>query len=573
MIHFKVVRYKNLLSSGNIFTEIQLDKAASTLILGINGSGKSTLLDAISFALFGRAFRKINKPQLVNTITNKHLVVEIEFSIGLDQYKIIRGIKPVIFEVFKNDTLLNQLADSRDYQTVLENQILKVNHKSFSQVVVLGSATFQPFMQLTAAQRREVVEDLLDLKIFTKMNVLLKNKVFQNNEKLTDNSYNAKIIEEKIKLTKTHLKEIKSNNEEHISRAHQSIKEVEEECNKIKDELASLNNEIKDKEKNIENYNETSLKLNRFQTIKHKIDAKASILAGEIEFFNKNDNCPTCKQKIEEIFKLDTLETKLEELNKILDGLDKLDIEIETLKKIIETSVSIQSQIKNLKYKRNSLESDWNAKQKYIVDQYKDIETLQRKVQNDDGYDSKIIEFEEKLEQLNNEYYELQEEKKLLSYTGTLLKDNGIKARIIKQYIPIINKLINKYLASFEFMCEFNLDEEFNEQIKSRFRDELGYNSFSQGEKQKIDLALLFTWRAIAKLRNSIHTNILIFDEILDSSLDGNAIDYFMAIIKNLTNKENVFIISHRDRVIDQFDDVIKFVKKSNFSKIEEINE
>lgn len=567
MIFFKKIRWKNFLSTGNLFTELELSANKTTLIVGENGAGKSTFLDALSFVLFGKPFRKINKPQLVNTITQKQLVVEVEFSIGQNNFKIVRGMKPNVFEVYKNDILMNQSAEMKDYQEILEKQILKVNHKSFCQVVVLGSATFQPFMQLPASQRREIIEDLLDLQIFTTMNLLLKDKMLINLEKITSYNSEKKLVEEKLVLVKEHLAELQNNNEKLIQEKQTRITETDEQIQKLNDEYWVYENARKELQESLTDEEALSKKMNKLSQLKHQIEANLNILNKEVGFFHKYDNCPTCKQQIDQKFKDETITTKENEIKTIQEGLEKLSQEYEKVSNRINEIMSIHNEINNNKLEISRVKTKINSLIEYRETLEKEIQSIDKKISSDEG--NKIPELEKQLKEIEKNYYEHMEERNILSVAASLLKDGGIKAKIIKQYIPVINKLINKYLTSMEFMCQFELNEEFSETIKSRYRDVFSYASFSEGEKMRINLAILFTWRAIAKMRNSINTNILIMDEVFDSSLDSNGTEEFLKIINNLTKDTNTFIISHKtDQLYDKFEKVIKFEKHKNFSRI-----
>jgi DNA repair exonuclease SbcCD ATPase subunit len=567
MIVFKLIRWKNFLSTGNIFTELELSTSKTTLIVGENGAGKSTLLDALSFVLFGKPFRKINKPQLLNTITNKQLLVEVEFAIGPNEYKIIRGMKPNVFEVYKNDKLMNQSAEMKDYQEVLEKQIIKVNHKSFCQVVVLGSATFQPFMQLSTPQRREIIEDLLDLQIFTTMNLLLKDKVQLNAENIYQANSDKKLIEEKLILVREHLTEIQNNNEKLIEEKHQRVRETIEQVKKLTEEYKDIESKCKELELSLTEEDTISKKINKLGQLKHQIEANLGVLNKEVNFFHKYDNCPTCKQQIDDVFKKETVESKQKEIQAIEDGLKKLAVEYEKVNAKLNEIVEIHCEINSQKLEMNSLKIKISSLFDYRETLDKEIENIGKtSVSQDDG---KVPELEKQLKDIEKSYNELLEERNLFQVAGALLKDGGIKSKIIKQYIPVINKLINKYLSAMEFMCQFELDEQFNETIKSRYRDVFSYASFSEGEKMRINLAILFTWRAIAKLRNSINTNILIMDEVFDSSLDANGTEEFLKIINSLTLDTNTFIISHKsDQLYDKFEKVLRFEKHKNFSRI-----
>jgi DNA repair exonuclease SbcCD ATPase subunit len=567
MILFKKLRWKNLLSTGNVFTEIDLNTHQTVLIVGDNGAGKSTILDALSFVLFGKAFRKINKPQLLNSITQKGLVVEVEFSIASNEYKIVRGIKPGVFQVFQNDNLLNQSAEMKDYQEILEKQILKVNHKSFCQVVILGSATFQPFMQLSAWQRREIIEDLLDLQIFTTMNNLLKNKLMFNNELINQCSSNRKLIDEKIKLIKQHLLEIQSNNQQLIEEKDQLISETTVQITKLDNDYLELENKRKELENSVEEEPKISKKVKQLTELKHQIQARRALIDKDINFFKKHENCPTCTQAISADFREMTVFNKQNEIETIDSGLDQLIKQYEETNNRLNQIMEIRDQINTQKMDIHKVKTKINS----LIDYRSNLEQEIKKifVKKAENEDNRISDLEKELKEIEIKYNDLSEDKNVMGAAGSLLKDGGIKARIIKQYVPVINKLINKYLSAMDFFVQFELNEEFNETIKSRFRDDFSYASFSEGEKMRINLAILFTWRAVAKLRNSISTNLLIMDEVFDSSLDSNGTEEFLKILNNLTSDTNTFIISHKgDQLFDKFGKVIKFEKHKNFSKV-----
>ena len=567
MIIFKSLKWKNFLSTGNVFTEINLNEHNTTLIVGENGAGKSTMLDALSFALFGKAFRKINKPQLLNSITLKGLVVEVEFSIGVNNYKIIRGVKPTVFEVYQNGNLLNQSAEMKDYQEILEKQIIKVNHKSFSQVVVLGSATFQPFMQLSSSQRRDIIEDLLDLQIFTTMNALLKDKVQFNNEHIVKNNNNRKLIEEKLKLITEHLAEMQSNNEQLILEKKSRIEETDKLIGVLNDEYWKYENKRQELMESIEDEPKISKRINQLGQLKHKIEAKRALIKEDLSFFKKHNGCPTCKQVIDLEFKTKTVSNKNTELNEMEDALEKLIEQYEETNDRLNGIMEVHMDINNNRMEIQRVKTKTNSLIEYRDTLEEEIKNISKKVAVQD--DTKILDLEKEMNDLKKSFNELNDDRLVLTAASSLLKDGGIKARIIKQYVPVINKLINKYLSSMDFFVQFELNEEFNETIKSRFRDEFSYASFSEGEKMRINLAILFTWRSIAKLRNSISTNLLIMDEVFDSSLDSNGTEEFLKILNNLTSDTNTFIISHKtDQLYDKFSKVIKFEKHKNFSKV-----
>ena len=569
MIYFKTIRYKNFLSTGNSFTEIELNKNNTTLIVGENGAGKSTILDALSFALYNKPFRKVNKPQLLNSINKKDLIVELEFNIGPSMYKIIRGLKPNIFEVYQNNKLLSQDAASRDYQDILERQILKLNHKSFCQVIVLGSASFVPFMQLTAASRREVIEDLLDIQIFSTMNSLLKEKINTNNSTIMEVEYQYDLTSEKIKMQHEHIIALQKNNEEQIEKYKQELKQITDRIDAEKIQVDDTEQQIVSLSQQVEDQEQVNSKQNKLQVLEGQLNDKLSKLEKEINFFNSHDNCPTCKQGIDNTFKCETVSTKQNQFQETTDGIDQIRKEIQKIQKRIAEIASVLSQISTSNIQKITHLNNITGLVQQCKKIAKDISELQEKTDDYIINDDKMKELEDLIGRYGEQKGEFLRDKEAYGVSALVLKDNGIKARIIKQYIPVINKLINKYLAAMDFFVNFELDENFNETIKSRFRDEFSYASFSEGEKMRINLAILFTWRAIAKLRNSTSTNLLILDEVLDGSLDSNGTDEFLKIINNLTQDTNTFIISHKtDQLYDKFASVLKFEKHKNFSRI-----
>ena len=569
MIIFNKLRWRNFLSTGNTYTEIDLNRSKSTLIVGENGAGKSTILDALSFVLYGKPFRKITKPQLLNSINGKNLTVEVEFTIGKIQYKIIRGMKPNVFEIYQNANMINQNADMKEYQEVLERQILKLNHKSFSQIVILGSASFMPFMQLPAGHRREVIEDLLDIEIFTTMNSLLKSKIQENKEDLYNVDLNIKLTEQKISLFKQNAEKLKQNNDILIDEHKQKINELQEKFyTHVESQKTTQNENFTLKEK-IPDQLKVTTRIKKLDELEYQLKQKISRVNEEISFYHDKDNCPTCKQQLQVDFKEERIGNRNSHLSELKEGLLKLkeerkicykrrdEIEI-VLENIKINEGWIDEIIHNIRLCEHSIESHNNA-----------IKTIQAQTQKAKIDSNELEVLEKELIHLINEKNKLSELKVTYDVAATLLKDTGIKTKIIQQYIPIMNKLINKYLSSMDFFVNFELNDNFEEKIKSRYRDEFSYQSFSEGEKLRIDLALLFTWRAIAKLRNSASTNLLIMDEIFDSSLDDAGTEEFLKILNNLTQDTNVFIISHKgDSLFDKFHSVIKFEKHKNFSRI-----
>ena len=571
MIIFKTIRWKNILSTGNSFTEIRLDKSPNTLIVGNNGAGKSTLLDAICFGLFGKPFRKINKPNLLNSINNQAGVVEIELTIGTKKYKIIRGIKPNKFEIYCNDILLNQDAAAKDYQDILENQILKLNYKSFTQVVILGSASFVPFMQLSPADRRTIIEELLDIQIFSTMNGVVKDKVSINKENLTKVKYDISLTEEKIKMQLESIQEHNKHNADEIEKRQVDIGKSKDQAEKLtKDNELITKHITKMTEKVGDSKTRLEKKSKGLFQIQGKIHTNITRNTKDIEFYDNNHDCPTCKQAITPEWKESQINEKTEKINvqkknltEVETELSKVNAEMESVNKLLKNITAHQSEvIKN--------QSTITAINKYISKMIAEITELSSKVETSEEDNVRLSELRTELERNKTEYETLLVDKQYLEYAGALLKDGGIKTRIVKQYLPIMNKLINKYLSAMDFFVNFNIDENFNETIKSRHRDEFSYANFSEGEKQKIDLALLFTWRQIAKLKNSTNTNLLILDEVFDSSLDTTSVELLMGLLKELSPDTNVFVISHKsDQMFDKFRSIIRFVKKNNFSVIE----
>ena len=569
MILFKKVRWKNLLSTGNIFTEIDLTKYNSTLIVGTNGSGKSTILDAISFALYNKPFRKINKPQLINSINGKDLVVEFEFVVGSNYYKIVRGIKPNRFEIYKNDILLNQDADSKDYQEVVEKQIIKMNHRTFSQVVVLGSSTYVPFMQLAAAARREVIEDLLDLQVFTTMNTLLKSKISVNQDSIKQAKYDSDLIDEKINIQNSYIDSLNKDVQNKVDENKLKIQQTQAEIDTIAVNVTTKSNTIDDRLKQAANIDKLTKRMEKSVILKEKTIDRISKLNKEIKFFHDNDDCPTCKQGIQHEFKSEAITTKQTQLDEIQQNLTLLEQDYNTTVTEISKINVIQKEIQLIQQEVTRLQTEITSKKKFIKYLQDEIDALGSNTANVDAEKQKLKDLKKLKQEAEDKKQKLLEDYEILQAASALLKDGGIKTRILRQYIPIINKLINKYLAAMDFFVQFEIDEQFNETIKSRFRDEFSYNSFSEGEKMRINLAVLFTWRAIAKMRNSAATNLLIMDEVFDSSLDSNGTDEFLKIIQTLTADTNTFIISHKtDQLFDKFHNVIKFEKTKNFSRI-----
>ena len=567
MIHFEKVRWKNFLSTGNQFTEIELDRNETTLIIGENGAGKSTVLDALCFGLFGKPFRTISKSQLINTVNAMETVVEVEFRIASRRYKIVRGIKPNIFEIWQNDKMLNQEANNRDYQKILEQQILKLNFRSFTQVVILGSSTFVPFMQLKARFRREVVEDLLDIKIFSMMNVLLKQRLKDLVGELQEIEYQYKLSGEKIIMQEAYIEDIKKNKDvlvkEKESDYEHNTKQLDEKVNEKK-YLEEVNKGLYESVTDQIDMETKDVKLKDLRsTLLEKVKEKQKM----INFLQNNEDCPACEQHIDGEFKNQMIMVKTSEVQvldagllKMQDELGKIEHRLNAIKGITGDIQANSIQIAQLNTSIQELEK-WNMR---LDTEIKKLETSA--VNNED--EEKLRTLKVDFDNIEKQRKELKEEKVYKEASKAMLQDTGIKTKIIKQYLPIMNQLINKYLASMEFYVNFSLDESFEETIKSRFRDNFNYESFSEGEKMRIDLALLFTWRAIAKMKNSTNTNLLILDEIFDSSLDSAGTDEFLKILNTLEG-ENVFVISHKqDVLVDKFKHTLRFEKNKNFSKM-----
>ena len=565
MIIFKCVRWKNFLSTGNNFTEIQLDRNSTTLIIGENGAGKSTVLDALCFGLFGKPFRGINKAQLVNSVNMSGAMVEVEFEIGSKKIKVVRGIKPNVFEIYVNGKMYNQDANSRDYQKYLEQQILKLNYRSFTQVVILGSSTFIPFMQLKSKHRREVVEEILDIQIFSLMNMLLKQKLKNNAEEIRDVEYKSSLTEEKIDLQDNYIDEMKKNKNKSLKEKTILFASNQEEIHKRQNKISEFENTNIALLKQISDSDSIKSKYQKLQSIKSTLNEKHRAHSSTINFFETNEDCPTCQQHISELFKTDIIETKVKETDKISKGLSELKDELEKYKERQKEIVNIADGIREHEVQIAKDNESILQLEKFNSTLQAEIDQLQHADVNKTDYE-KLGELKSSLINLKEQKSKLIEDKTYSETAKNMLQDTGIKTKIIKQYLPIMNKLINTYLTSMEFYVNFTLDENFEETIKSRHRDDFSYSSFSEGEKMRIDLALLFTWRAVAKMKNSANTNLLILDEIFDSSLDGTGTDEFLKILNTLGD-ENVFVISHKqDALADKFRSTVKFSKIKNFS-------
>ena len=565
MIIFKTVKWKNFLSTGNNFTEIQLDKDSTTLIIGENGAGKSTILDALCFGLFGKAFRSINKMQLVNTVNGSSALVEVEFSIGSKKLKVIRGIKPNIFEIYIDGKMYNQDANAKDYQKYLEQQILKLNYRSFTQVVILGSSTFVPFMQLKARHRRDVVEEILDIQIFSLMNMIVKQKLKTIDEEYKEIDHKYRLVEQEVILKEKYVEDIKENKRKLLAEKRNLISGNEEEVFKKKAKIKDFENDVESMHKKIENSTNIEDRYNKLKDIHSQLKEKHRTHTRFISFFEKNEDCPTCQQHIDETFKKGMIDTENSKSEKLTSGMEELLEELKSAESKIVTIKEVNKNIQSCNVEIAKENSSIGQLEIFNMTLYNEVDHLE----NGNVGDNDINEIEKLKESLNDllkTRSNLREERIYDEASRSMLQDTGIKTKIIKQYLPVMNKLINTYLTSMEFYVNFTLDENFEETIKSRYRDDFSYSSFSEGEKMRIDLALLFTWRAVAKMKNSTNTNLLILDEIFDSSLDGTGTDEFLKILNTLGD-ENVFVISHKqDQLVDKFRNTIKFEKIKNFS-------
>jgi len=566
MLKFKTLKFKNFLSSGNQFTEIELNKTNSTLIVGHNGSGKSTMLDALTFVLFNKPFRKISKTQLVNSINEKECVVEVEFSIGKDNWKLIRGIKPNIFEVYKNKKILDQLASANDQQKWLEQSILKLNYKSFTQIVVLGSSNFVPFMQLSSQHRREVVEDLLDIKVFSSMNDISKFKIRELKDEIKEYSYKKDNVEDKIESQENFIAELEKRNSADIKEKEEKKLSIETVVDCLNVENASILCSVDTKQKELEIFSNSFVKLKKLENLKIKLLQKVSNITEEQSFFKDNMVCPTCTQELDEKFRLNRIADIDKKSTELKSACDELEATIQEEQNNETKFLEITKEITKLNDEINSNNIKVSELTKQIKNIQEEIQGLISRNKNTDTEYEKLISLKQSLDDIQTDIAERKEELSNYEFIHLLLKDDGAKTKIIKKYLPIINHNLNKFLEIMEFPVNFTLDEEFNEKSLNPIYEDFSYSSFSEGEKMRIDLALLFTWREVAKLKNSINTNLLILDEVFDSSLDESGTDYFTKIIKYIISDSNTFVISHKvDDLFDKFDRTIKFQKQKGF--------
>jgi len=570
MIVFKTIKWKNFLSTGANYTEVELTHSKSTIILGANGAGKSTILDALTFALFARPFRKINKPQLVNSINQTDCEVEINFDIGKNKYKVIRGIKPAKFEVYQNDLMLNQDASTVDQQKHFEQTILKMNYKSFTQIVVLGSSTFVPFMRLPLASRREIIEDILDIQIFSTMNVNLKEKTKVISDELKDHEYKLSLIKEKIDMQKKFMLDIDKKNKEDIQEKENRKDTLLHEALDYETEILNNDQTINEKSSAVSDTKALKATISKVSSLQEKLSTKRKSHSKEKKFFEENDACPTCGQSIEEHFKHEKISLLSNKLAEVEKGVSDLGQQLSDLQSKENIFILLIDEINELNQKNRQLNNEIKSIHRRIEELDNDIGKLRNSDINQREQFSILKSLDEDSKQAQKTISETKEEKDCLATAAQLLKDSGIKTRIIKKYLPTMNKLINDYLEKMEFASSFTLDENFEEVIKSRYRDEFSYESFSEGEKARIDIALLLTWRSVAKLKNSVDTNLLILDEIFDGSLDQSGNSDLGWILQTFDEKTNVFVISHRDNMADKFDRCLRFEKHKNFSYVTE---
>jgi|TARA_B100002019_G_C21272243_1_gene603036 DNA repair exonuclease SbcCD ATPase subunit len=570
MIVFDRIRWKNFLSTGNNFTEVNFQDAQTNLILGTNGSGKSTILDALTFSLYNKPFRKINKPQLVNSVNEKECLVEVEFSIGSREYKVIRGIRPNIFEIWVDGKVQDQDAAAADQQKKLEESILKLNYKSFTQTVILGSATFVPFMQLTSSNRRDIVEDLLDIKIFSTMSSILKDRMRRTNELIREFSIKKDMIEDKIEMQENFIKDIEKSGRERIQKKESNIESLDGEIVTLTEENESLmtriDTELKPKLENLNNSKKTLKKLN---TIKAKLEQKIQNLVSEHQFFQENSVCPTCTQSIEEQFRLDKIVDIEENSKELNDGYKELEEAINVEQEKDQKFLTYSTEINRLNNDISTNNVKVTGLNRQIRTLRNEVQEITNQIQNRNSEKCVLEGLVKDLSKTEESSAQEREQSTYYEFAHSLMKDGGVKSKIIKKYLPVMNQQINKYLQMMDFYINFTLDEEFKEVIKSPVHEDFSYESFSEGEKMRIDLALLFTWRDIAKMRNSASTNLLILDEIFDSSLDDAGTEFFTKIIRYVIQDAHVFVISHKtDGIIDQFDKVMRFDKVKGFSKL-----
>jgi DNA repair exonuclease SbcCD ATPase subunit len=568
MITFQKIRWRNFLSTGNSFTEVDFQSNHTNLIIGTNGAGKSTILDALTFVLFNKPFRKINKPQLINTTNERECVVEVEFEINTRQYLIRRGIKPSVFDIIVNDTPLHREADDRAMQRILEESILKLNYKSFTQIVILGSSTFVPFMQLTTANRREVIEDLLDIRVFSAMNNIVKDKLREKREQVKSLDLRKENVKDKMKMQEDFIEELENRGNANINANKEKITKLDNEVGAYIGENSKTEEEVFKFTKEQEEVIGAGDKLVKLNNLKGKISQKVSVITKEHKFFTENTVCPTCTQTIEEEFRLNRITDAQNKAKELKDGYEELEETIKFEQERERQFNALSKEITKLNHEISQNNTRISLNQRQIRDLENEIQTITQNLANRNTEHEKLEEFRSNLQKTFEELAKKKEEIVYYDFAYSLLKDDGVKTKIIKKYLPFINQQVNRYLQMMDFYINFNLDEEFNETVKSPIHEDFSYSSFSEGEKMRIDLALLFTWREVARVKNSVNTNLLIMDEVFDSSLDGFGTDEFLKIIRYVIKDANIFVISHKSDLHDKFESVIRFEKVKGFSRM-----
>jgi len=567
MIIFQKIKYKNFLSSGNQFTEIDFQKHHTNLVVGTNGAGKSTMLDALTFVLFNKPFRKINKPQLINATNERDCLVEIEFEINTRKYIVRRGIKPTVFDIVVNGTELHREADDRAMQRVLEDNILKVNYKSFTQIVILGSSNFVPFMQLTSTHRREVIEDLLDIRIFSLMNNILKDKIRIHKDQVKSLDLKKETLKDKMKMQQNFIDELENRGKQNIQFSNTKIVKLMNEVDQYMLENAKLEENLYKFTKDQEEVTGARQKLSKLNTLRGKLSAKVSAITKEHKFFMENTVCPTCTQDIEESFRLNKIEDVQNTAKELKEGFNELESTIKFEQERERQFNTLSQEIVNLTHGISQNNTRVSGNQRQIRDLEHEIQTITENLANRNTEHEKLDEFKSNLQQTIEYLADKKQEIVHHDFAYSLLKDDGVKTKIIRKYLPFINQQVNRYLQMMDFYINFHLDEEFKETVKSAIHEDFSYSSFSEGEKMRIDLALLFTWREVARVKNSVNTNLLIMDEVFDSSLDGFGTDEFLKIIRYVIQDANIFVISHKSDMYDKFENVIKFDKIKGFSR------
>ena len=568
MLVFHKIKYKNFLSSGNQFTEINFEKHSTNLIIGTNGAGKSTVLDALTFVLFNKPFRKINKPQLINTVNEKDCLVEIEFSVNNRDYLVRRGIKPNIFDIEVNGVALHKEADDRANQKILEENILKVNYKSFTQIVILGSSTFVPFMQLSTANRREVIEDLLDIRIFSAMNSIIKDKIRDKKDQVKSLQLKKETLKDKIKMQQSFIEELENRGNANINSNKEKIANLDFEVSNYMSHISVIEADLSNKTKLQEEFIGTEDKLTKLNNLKGKISQKVFTITKEHKFFSENTVCPTCTQEIEESFRLNRIDDAQNKAKELQKGFQELEETIKLEQERERQFTVLSKEITKLNHEISQNNTRISLNQRQIRDLENEIQTITENLANRNTEHEKLEEFQTNLQKTFEDLSAKKEEIVYYDFAYSLLKDDGVKTKIIKKYLPFINQQVNRYLQMMDFYINFYLDEEFNETVKSPIHEHFSYSSFSEGEKMRIDLALLFTWREVARVKNSVNTNLLIMDEVFDSSLDGFGTDEFLKIIRYVIKDANIFVISHKADLHDKFESVLRFEKVKGFSRM-----